>query len=323
MVMESAMPAITVHPTTLTSWTQMEMEFLMPAIVPSVSNPKVTSWVDLTGATHDDSQPDFDLDGIGDACETVVVPPADEATQQPTAKDTDGDGVLDVNDNCPSVANTTQADTDGDGIGDACDKCPNDPQNDIDGDGVCGNEDNCPSVYNPKVAGLQPDLDGDGIGDACDRDADDDGYCRRGYYAIVTAPECFDAGQIKPFDCNDRDPLQFIQGLMKYLAMVRMMIVIQPHMIARSSSLLMIILLGKPFEEWLPADGASVAVTISVDGGALNSWLSQRDRIGQGSIQMIQVLIRTMTFIAGHRDHILFPRPGSHGQCSLPATNDL
>ena len=39
--------------------------------------------------------------------------------------DLDGDGVADIDDNCPTVANADQADVDGDGVGDACDPCPN------------------------------------------------------------------------------------------------------------------------------------------------------------------------------------------------------
>jgi len=62
-------------------------------------------------------------------------------------KDTDGDGILDENDNCPNTPNPDQADTDGDGIGDLCDNCPN--------------------TYNPD----QADSDGDGIGDACESPA--------------------------------------------------------------------------------------------------------------------------------------------------------
>ena len=59
-------------------------------------------------------------------------------------KDTDGDGVPDVTDNCPNVSNPEQRDHDGDGIGDICDNCPH-----------IGNHD-------------QQDNDEDGVGDACD-----------------------------------------------------------------------------------------------------------------------------------------------------------
>lgn len=50
--------------------------------------------------------------------------------------DSDGDGVPDVSDNCPAVANPDQADRDGDDAGDACDECADDP-NKIE-PGLCG-----------------------------------------------------------------------------------------------------------------------------------------------------------------------------------------
>ena len=69
--------------------------------------------------------------------------------------DVDGDGIIDVNDNCPEDINPDQADADADGTGDACDVCtdtdgdgygdPNYPQNTCD-------DDNCPEVYNPDQA---------------------------------------------------------------------------------------------------------------------------------------------------------------------------
>jgi hypothetical protein len=77
-----------------------------------------------------------------------------------TLSDTDGDGIFDGQDNCPTVYNPNQADADGDGIGDACD---NDFL-DNDNDGIVNSRDNCPDVYNPD----QADFDGYGRGDACD-----------------------------------------------------------------------------------------------------------------------------------------------------------
>ncbi len=65
--------------------------------------------------------------------------------------DTDGDGIANDSDNCPSAPNPGQTDSDGDGIGDACDNCPN--------------------TANPD----QADANGDGIGDACDTSSGNDG----------------------------------------------------------------------------------------------------------------------------------------------------
>ncbi|MCJ7572189.1 MAG: thrombospondin type 3 repeat-containing protein, partial [Candidatus Thermoplasmatota archaeon] len=52
--------------------------------------------------------------------------PYDADTDGTDGTDTDGDGILDSVDNCPSVYNPTQQDTDNDGIGDACDSANTD-----------------------------------------------------------------------------------------------------------------------------------------------------------------------------------------------------
>ena len=74
-------------------------------------------------------------------------------------EDTDGDSILNKDDNCPYAYNPGQEDLDLDGIGDQCDE-------DIDGDNVNNAVDNCPTTPNPD----QVDVNNDGIGDACQSD---------------------------------------------------------------------------------------------------------------------------------------------------------
>ncbi|UJR78744.1 amidohydrolase family protein [Sandaracinus amylolyticus] len=97
-----------------------------------------------------------------------------------TADDSDGDGIANAEDNCPSMFNPirpldmgAQADADDDGEGDICDPCPLEADattceafdpNDQDRDDVPDTTDNCPGRSNPD----QMDMDDDGKGDACD-----------------------------------------------------------------------------------------------------------------------------------------------------------
>jgi hypothetical protein len=81
------------------------------------------------------------IDGATTDTMTVVT---DAAVDAMTTTDTDGDGVADTTDNCPTVANTNQRDHDGDLHGDVCDRCPH------------------------LASTPDPDGDSDGVGDACD-----------------------------------------------------------------------------------------------------------------------------------------------------------
>jgi outer membrane protein OmpA-like peptidoglycan-associated protein len=118
--------------------------------------------------------------GAKKAAPVVVVPPP------PPPVDTDGDGIIDSLDKCPTVPGIAKyqgcpiPDTDKDGINDEEDKCPTVPGiakyhgcpiPDTDGDGINDELDKCPTV--PGLARYQgcpiPDTDGDGVNDEMDK----------------------------------------------------------------------------------------------------------------------------------------------------------
>lgn len=103
-------------------------------------------------------------------------------------KDTDGDGIYDIDDECPETPGLPEfngcPDTDGDGIEDRNDACPNTPGVpefngcvDTDGDGIADPQDGCPTEAGPKENNGCPilDRDNDGVLDKDDNCPDEAG----------------------------------------------------------------------------------------------------------------------------------------------------
>lgn len=154
---------------------------------------------DRCARVADPTDKDADRDGVGDLCDSCpTVANADQADANGdglgdacadgngSLADSDGDNVLNANDNCPNVANDqtdtdkdgrgntcdncptvanySQRDTDNDGTGDACEQLTADPNADDDSDTVANKDDNCPVFANTD----QADNDNDKIGNVCD-----------------------------------------------------------------------------------------------------------------------------------------------------------
>ncbi len=126
---------------------------------------------------------DSDSDGVGDLCDSCP-------GVADSGLDGDSDGVDNACDNCAIVANAGQQNGDGDAAGDACDVCQglsdNGADGDRDGDGdTC---DNCPAAENAD----QANLDGDNDGDSCDDDIDGDNLSNAFEASVGTDPRKVD-----------------------------------------------------------------------------------------------------------------------------------
>jgi OOP family OmpA-OmpF porin len=152
------------------------------------------------------------------ARKALELSPRDRCNPPPVPKviDTDGDGIPDKVDKCPTEPEDKDGfqdadgcpdpDNDNDGILDKDDKCPNEPEDkdgfededgcpdpDNDKDGILDTDDKCPNEAGPKENGGCPDKDkdGDGVVDRLDKcpdqpgPADNDG-CPKPKFIVVT-----------------------------------------------------------------------------------------------------------------------------------------
>jgi outer membrane protein OmpA-like peptidoglycan-associated protein len=134
----------------------------------------------ILGGYEDKKPADSDKDGIVDEEDQCPNEPGTAALFG--CPDTDGDGIANKLDDCPNEAGKVELkgcpDSDGDGIANHLDDCPNVPgvpekkgcpDNDRDNDGVSNDKDKCPDVAGSPYANGCPDGDGDGVADGEDK----------------------------------------------------------------------------------------------------------------------------------------------------------
>jgi len=135
---------------------------------------------DIAAGEEQTSEPD-----VVEPSEPDVVEPIDIVEQDlpdPTLVDTDNDGIVDAEDNCPLVPNPEQEDVDASGYGDACEAvafispcCGPECFLDSDGDMIPDVLDLCPWTVDLDGFEGNMDSDGDSVGDGCDDSDDFDG----------------------------------------------------------------------------------------------------------------------------------------------------
>ncbi len=119
-----------------------------------------------------------------------------------TLPDTDGDGIPDIQDKCPTEPDPDQIDVDGDNVGDACD--------------------NCIPLSNPG----QQDEDGNGVGDNCD--ALGEGEVTQGEFdaldfrvGLVESATASQSGDVQALQTSDSQQNTDIAALMGELAAIQ------------------------------------------------------------------------------------------------------
>ncbi len=150
---------------------------------------------------------DSDGDGVNDKIDACPTQAGTAATNG--CPDDDGDGIINSQDLCPLVPGLAEnrgcADTDGDKIPDFEDECPKVPGlaefkgcADTDGDSIADNIDACPTLAGPATTKGCPDTDGDGIKNSIDNCPD-----AAGTAANNGCPDTDNDGII---DLNDKCP---------------------------------------------------------------------------------------------------------------------